>query len=200
MERLETEIVTRLGYPEPYAVQARNPGSLRRVLPQRMDPPAKPTLLERIGASDARTGRSRAAPRAAAFLVRAQLDGCRRARHDRGRAASVRAAGARHHGAALADGRGGHPRETREVHAPGDRVRPFALPRHRREQGRRHRHSSRQRPAALFCRTGVQRTRDAAAGGVHPRVEAAQRAAQGLPPQPQSHGHRGGRVRRRGRC
>ena len=33
MERLETEIVTRLGYPEPYAVQARNPGSLRRALP-----------------------------------------------------------------------------------------------------------------------------------------------------------------------
>ena len=33
MEQLETEIVTRLGYPEPYAVQARNPGNLRRALP-----------------------------------------------------------------------------------------------------------------------------------------------------------------------
>ena len=47
-----------------------------------------------------------------------------------------------------------------------------------REQGRRDRHPARQGPAALLRRRGgVQRARDAAPGGVHPRVEAAQRAA-----------------------
>ena len=52
MERLETEIVTRLGYPDPYAVHGlkRPPVSDRALSRNEWTLTAKPTLLERIGA------------------------------------------------------------------------------------------------------------------------------------------------------
>src|SRR5688572_26124395 len=145
----------------------------------------------------ARARGPRGARRPAALGPRPQPDRRRRPFHDRGSPAGLRDAGARHHGAARADGRHRYPRVARPLRAGGHADRPFAFSGVRREQGRRDRDTARQGPAAsLRRRGGVQRARDAAPGGVHPGVEAAQRAAQGVPQEPQPHGDRGGRVRR----
>ena len=70
-----------------------------------------------------------------------------------------------------------------------------------RQPRRRDRHPARQGPAALLRRRGgVQRARDAAPGGLRARVQAPQRAAARVPRQPQPHGDRGRRVRRRRRA
>ena len=158
-------------------------------------------LLERIGAILMREPEDREQLlELLHVLLRAQPAGCRRARHDRRRAAGLRAAGARHHGAARADGRGRHPRLAGKIPAADHRIRALALSGDRREQRRRHRHPAGEGSAALLRRRGIQRARHAAPGGVHSGIEAAQRAAQGFPPHPQSHRDRRRRVRRRRRA
>ncbi len=105
-----------------------------------------------------------------------------------------RSAGARHHGAARADGvraarraRGAHP-------AGGGRVRPLALSGDGRGPRRHRRDPAREGPAAPHDRREARALRHArvhAPGGVRAGVQAPQRAAEGIPPQPQSHGDRG---------
>ena len=91
---------------------------------------------------------------------------------------------------------GGHP-------AGRDRVRPLALSGDRRGPRPGRRHPARQGPAALFRGRrprGLRHQGSAAPGRVHSGEQAPQRAAEGIPRQPQPHGDRGRRVRRRRRA
>ena len=156
--------------------------------------PARAPVL----AAAARARGPRAADRAAALGLRAPAARRRGALDDRGRAAGLGDAGARRDDPALADGHDRRGREPGEVHPLRDREGALALPGVRGQPRQRDRHPARQGPAALLRRGGVQRARDAAPGGVRAGGQAAERAAEGIPRQPQPHRHRRGRVRRRG--
>ena len=126
MERRESRIVTALGFPDPYA--GTGEGLRSAHLGQQGQP--KAPLLDRIGAWIARKPEDRdelIELLRASHAARPARRGC--ARDDRGRAPGLRDAGARHHGAALADGRHRHPGVARPVHSrwscrPGTRASP----------------------------------------------------------------------------
>ena len=83
------------------------------------------------------------------------------------------------------------------------RVGALALSGGRRRSRRGRRHPAREGPAAVLRRAASDDDFDIKEclrpGGVHSREQASQRAAQGIPRQPQPHGDRGRRIRRRGR-
>ena len=172
-------ILRRLGFADPYVLPtgrcaSRGRMELASTGAPRMNDPPKPSLLERLSALLLREPEDR--DQLIALLhsaLRAQPARRRRAVDDRGRAAGVRDAGARHHDPARADGRHRHQRAGRELHSARDRDRALALPGHRREPRRRDRHPAGQGPAALLRRRGgVQRARHAAPRGVRARIEA----------------------------
>ena len=151
-----------------------------------------------VGFPVARTGRQGGAAQAAARRVRAQAARCRRAVDHRGRASGLRDDGSRHHDPAGADGRRVDRRRTRAVHTVGAGNAPLALPGDRREQGRRRRHPAGEGAAQLLRESGrLRAARHAASGRVRAGVQAAECAAARLPRQPQPHGDRRRRIRRR---
>ena len=171
----------RSGFPNPYRLTAapdRHDDDPRT--PQRQL--AAQRLRQRVAAS--REDREDLIEHAAR-RARARPDRRRRAGDARGRARRRRHAGARHHGAARADGR------ACERDDPPEQILPTVIesghsrfPVHRRRSRRGRRHPARQGPAALFRRGASDELRYPrlhAPGDVRAGEQARQRAAEGVP-------------------